>query len=156
MLFFLAPFISKIGTTHIFNFLSVKYFGKGWFLLKIWHIRVNYCWSYGLSNLLAMISWLIEYSSYEKAVFMITGSSNMHSLKFWHFSFSNFQTISVKIVTKKSPGFNIDFGSTDKVLPLHQYLWSEISRQLTALWIFFLNLHGRAYCFLTFVKWGKY
>ena len=37
MLFFLAPFISKIGTTHIFNFLPVKYFDKGWFLLKIWH-----------------------------------------------------------------------------------------------------------------------
>ena len=30
---------------------------------------------------------------------------------------------------KKLPGFKIDFESTDKVLPLHQYLWSEISRQ---------------------------
>ena len=30
---------------------------------------------------------------------------------------------------KKLPGFKTDFESTDKVLPLHQYLWSEISRQ---------------------------
>ena len=52
MLFFLAPFISKIKTTDIFNFLLVKYFSKGLPFLKIWHIRVNYCWSYGPSNLL--------------------------------------------------------------------------------------------------------
>ena len=49
---FLASFISKIKTADIFNFLSVKYFGKGLLFLKIWHIRVNYCWSYGPSNLL--------------------------------------------------------------------------------------------------------
>ena len=49
---FLEPFISKIKTADIFNFLSVKYFGKGLLFLKIWHIRVNYCWSYGPSNLL--------------------------------------------------------------------------------------------------------
>ena len=30
---------------------------------------------------------------------------------------------------KKLPGFKIDFESTDKVLPLHQYIWAEISRQ---------------------------
>ena len=30
---------------------------------------------------------------------------------------------------KKLSGFKIDFESTDKVLPLHQYLWSEISQQ---------------------------
>ena len=29
---------------------------------------------------------------------------------------------------KKNPGFRIDFGNTDKILPLHQYLWSKISR----------------------------
>ena len=52
MLFFLAPFISKIKTADIFNFLSVKYFGKGLLFLKIWYIRVNYCWSYRPSNLL--------------------------------------------------------------------------------------------------------
>ena len=52
ILSFLAPFISKIKTADIFNFLSVKYFGKGLLFLKIWHIRVNYCWSYGPSNLL--------------------------------------------------------------------------------------------------------
>ena len=52
ILSFLAPFISKTKTTDIFNFLSVKYFGKSLLCLKIWHIRVNYCWSYGPSNLL--------------------------------------------------------------------------------------------------------
>ena len=46
------PFISKTKTGDIFNFLSVKYFGKSLLFLKIWHIRVNYCWSYGPSNLL--------------------------------------------------------------------------------------------------------
>ena len=52
ILSFLAPFISKIKTADIFNFLSVKYFGKGLLFLKIWQIRVNYCWSYGSSNFL--------------------------------------------------------------------------------------------------------
>ena len=36
ILSFLAPFILKIKTTDIFNFLSVKYFGKGLLFLKIW------------------------------------------------------------------------------------------------------------------------
>ena len=49
---FLVLFISKIKTADIFNFLSVKYFGKGLLFLKIWLIRVNYCWNYGPSNLL--------------------------------------------------------------------------------------------------------
>ena len=35
----------------------------------------------------------------------------------------------VKNFKKKLPGFKIDFESPDKVLPLHQYIWSEISRQ---------------------------
>ena len=52
ILSFLASFISKIKTADIFSFLSVKYFGKGLLFLKIWQIRVNYCWSYGSSNLL--------------------------------------------------------------------------------------------------------
>ena len=52
ILSFLAPFISKIKTADIFNFLSVKYFGKGLLFLKFWLIRVNYCWNYGPSNLL--------------------------------------------------------------------------------------------------------
>ena len=30
---------------------------------------------------------------------------------------------------KEPPGFKIDFENTDKVLSLHQYLLSEISRQ---------------------------
>ena len=30
---------------------------------------------------------------------------------------------------KKLPGFKIDFESTDKVLPPHQYILSEISQQ---------------------------
>ena len=49
---FLVSFISKIKTVHIFNFLSVRYFSKVLFFLKTWHIRVNYCWNYGPSNLL--------------------------------------------------------------------------------------------------------
>ena len=52
ILSFLAPFISKIKTVHIFNFLSAKYSGKVLLFFKIWHIRVNYCWNYGPSNLL--------------------------------------------------------------------------------------------------------
>ena len=52
ILSFLTPFISKIKRADIFNFLSVKYFGKGLLFLKIWLIRVNYCWNYGPSNLL--------------------------------------------------------------------------------------------------------
>ena len=52
ILSFLAPFISKIKTADIFNFLSVKYFGKGLLFLKFWLIRVNYCWNYGPLNLL--------------------------------------------------------------------------------------------------------
>ena len=52
ILSFLAPFISKIKTVDIFNFQSVKYFSISLLFLKIWHIRVNYCWSYGPSNLL--------------------------------------------------------------------------------------------------------
>ena len=43
LLFFLVPFISKIKTADILNFLSVKYFDKGLLFLKIWHIRNNYC-----------------------------------------------------------------------------------------------------------------
>ena len=49
---FLAPFLSKLKTADIFNFLSVKCFSKGLLFLKSWHIRVNYCWNYGPSNLL--------------------------------------------------------------------------------------------------------
>ena len=82
-------------------------------------------------------------------MFTITGSSNIHFLKFWHFNFSNFQTTFVKFFTKKPPSFKIDFESTVKVLPLHQYLWSEISRQWNnGSLIFFWNLHGRAFCYL--------
>ena len=89
-------------------------------------------------------------------MFTITRLSNLHFLKFWHFNFSNFQTTFVKIFTKKPPGFKIDFESTDKVLPLHQYLWSEISRQWNNGPLkFFWNLYGRAFCFLNFVKWGN-
>ena len=52
ILSFLLSFISKIKTTDIFNFLSVKYFGKGLLFLKFWLIKVNYCWNYVPSNLL--------------------------------------------------------------------------------------------------------
>ena len=52
VLSFLAPFIPKIKTADIFHFPSVKNFRKGLLFLKTWHIRVNYCWNYGTSNLL--------------------------------------------------------------------------------------------------------
>ena len=55
--------------------------------------------------------------------------SNMQLLKFWLFNFSNLQTTFVKDFRKKNPGFKIYVGSTDKGLPIQQYLWSEISRQ---------------------------
>ena len=52
---FFAPFISKIKTGGIFNFLSVRYLSKGLVFLKTWHIRVNHCWNYGPPNLLFRI-----------------------------------------------------------------------------------------------------
>ena len=60
---------------------------------------------------------------------MITRASNIQLFKFWLFNFSNFQTTFVKNFMKKLPGFEIYFESTYNVLPLHQYLRSEISRQ---------------------------
>ena len=83
--------------------------------------------------------------------------SNIQLLKFWLFNFPNVHITFFKNFMKRLPGFKIDFESTDKVLPLHQYLWSEISRQWNNGPLnFFWNLHGRAFCFLNFVKWGKY
>ena len=41
----LASFISKIKKADIFNFLSVKCFGKNLLFLKFLLIRVNYCWN---------------------------------------------------------------------------------------------------------------
>ena len=69
------------------------------------------------------------------------------------FNFPNFQTTFVKNSTKKPPGFKIDFESTDKVLSLHQYLWSEIPWQ----WnngnlIFFLKFARKSLLFLTFCQ----
>ena len=96
---------------------------------------------------------MIEYLSYEKAVFTFTGPPNIQLLKFWLFNFSNFQTTFAKNFMKKLPGFKIDFQSSDKVLPLHQHLWSEIFRQwsnspLKPFW----HLHGRAFLLLKFCK----
>ena len=54
ILSFSAFFISKKKkkTADIFNFVSVKYFGKSLLFVKLWQIRVYYCWSYGPLNLL--------------------------------------------------------------------------------------------------------
>ena len=54
ILSFSAFFISKKKkkTADIFNFVSVKYFGKSLLFVKLWQIRVNYCWNYGPLNLL--------------------------------------------------------------------------------------------------------
>ena len=102
-------------------------------------------------------SYLIEYSSYEKAAFTISGSSNKQLLKFWLFNCSNFETTFVKNFIEIPPGFKIYSERTDKVSALRQYLWSEFSRQwnngpLIVTW----NSYGRAFCFLNFVKWRKY
>ena len=77
-------------------------------------------------------------------------------LKFWLFNFSNFQTTFVKNFMKKLPGFKTDFESTDKVLRLRQYLWSEISQQWNNSPLnFFWNLHGRALRFLNLSNKGN-
>ena len=62
-------------------------------------------------------------------MFTITGPSNIQLLKFWLFNFPNFHITFFKNFMKILSEFKIDFESTDKVLPLHQYLWSKISRQ---------------------------
>ena len=62
-------------------------------------------------------------------MFTITGPSDIQLLTFWLFNFSNIQTAFFKTFMKRLPGFKIDFESAAKVLPLHQYLWSEISLQ---------------------------
>ena len=80
ILSFLVPFISKIKTADIFNFLSVKYFGKGLLFLKIWHIRVNYCWSYGPSNLLFRF-FRYRLCHLDKRQTKIAENSTMHFLK---------------------------------------------------------------------------
>ena len=79
------------------------------------------------------------------------------TLKFWFFKFFNFRTTFVKNFMKKLPDFKIYFESTDRDLPLHQYLWPKISRKWNngPLHIFW-NFYGRTFCFLNFVKWGKY
>ena len=71
---------------------------------------------------------------------MITGRSNIKPLKFWLFNFSNFQTTFAKNFMKNIPGFKIQFESTDKVLPLHQYLWSEILENETTALLIFLKI----------------
>ena len=55
---------------------------------------------------------------------------------------------------EKFPGFKIDLESTDKVLPLHQYIHLRfLDNETTALrFLFFFNLHGGAFCFLNFVN----
>ena len=59
ILAFLVPFISKTKKADIFNFSSVKYFGKRLSFLKIWHIWVNHCWNYGPPNLLFRFTRLV-------------------------------------------------------------------------------------------------
>ena len=79
--------------------------------------------------------------------------SNIQLLKFWLFNFSNLQTTFVKNFRKKIPGFKIYVASTDKGLPLHQYLWSEISRQWNnSLLIFFLKFARKSVLLLTFCQ----
>ena len=73
-------------------------------------------------------------------------------LTFW-FWFANFQTNFVKNFMKKFPGLKIDFESIDKVLPLHQYIWSEISQQWNnSHLIFFLKFAPKSILLLKFFQ----
>ena len=54
---FLLLFIFKTKIVDIFNFPSLKCFGYSLSFLSIWHILLNYCWNYGLSNLLFRFTW---------------------------------------------------------------------------------------------------
>ena len=80
--------------------------------------------------------------------------SNMQLLKFWLFNFSNLQTTFIKDFRKKNPGFKIYVGSTDKGLPIQQYLWSEISRQWnnSILIFFFFKFARKSVLLLTFCQ----
>ena len=73
-------------------------------------------------------------------MFTITGPSNIQLLKFWLFNFPNFHITFFKNFMKRFPGFKIDSESTDKVLPLQQYLFYNLKfldNETPALWIFF-------------------
>ena len=91
------------------------------------------------------------------------------AVNFWNADFLiffNFQTTFVKNFMKKLAGFKTDFEVTDKILPLHQYLWSEIlDNETTALWNFFLKFARKREMKeilklwkgnINFVKWRKY
>ena len=79
---FLELFISKIKTADVFNFLSVKYIGKGLLFLKIWHIRVSDCWNYGLSNLLFRF-FRYRLGHLNNRQTKITRKSTIHFFFFW-------------------------------------------------------------------------
>ena len=80
---YLAPFILKIKTTDILNFLSVKYFGKGLLFLKIWLIRVNYCLNYGPSNLLFRF-FRYHLGHLNNRQTKLTENSTIHFFESWH------------------------------------------------------------------------
>ena len=89
-------------------------------------------------------------------MFTITGPLNIQLLKFWLFKFFNFQANLVKNLMEKLPGFEIDFESTDKVLPLHQYLWFKISRQwnsplILVVFCFFLKFARKSLLLLSLI-----
>ena len=58
-------------------------------------------------------SCIYDYRVVERATFEIM------NFQFW---FANFQTNFVKNFMEKLPGLQTDFESTDKFLPLHQYI----------------------------------
>ena len=102
---------SKLCKYQTFALIKLHNFSKGWLADRIF--------------------------SYEKVVFTMTGSSNKHFLKFWHFNFSKFQTNFVKIFTKKPLGFKIDFESTKFYYFINIYDLKFLDNETTALWIFF-------------------
>ena len=87
-----------------------------------------------------------------KAVYTITGSSNIHSLKFD--IFPTFKRLLPKFLRKTSRFQN----------RFWKYWQSFTASPIFMIWNFStmkqqpfeFSLHGRAFCFLNFVKWGNY
>ena len=179
ILSFLALFISKIKTADIFNFLSVKYFGKGLLFLKTWHIRVNYCWNYGPSNL------LFRFFRYRLAHLNNKNSRKLDNTFFWKLTPKQvLLKISSSLIHPPQSDGPLNFlrNWTDNhilmtnfsklrkyqtfvLIELHNLSKVQLADRILKLWkscvydyrvvehTFFFN---SAFCFLNFAKWEKY
>ena len=129
ILSFLVFFISKIKRTDIFNFLSVKYFGKGSWFLEIWLVRANYCWNYGPSNLLFRF-FRFHLAHLNNSQTKIAENSTIHFLFFW------------KLTLKQV------FGENFKFFDLSTTKWRSFK--------FFAKLNGNHILLANFSKFPKY